>query len=136
MGTFRVQIEVGDPEGRRFESVEALVDTGATNTTLAASVLEGLGVNPYTTTVFQLADGSELELSVGRTWVRVDGQQEFTQVVFAGEGTQPILGAVTLEEMGLAVDPVGRRLQPVRKYLMSSVYLRPLDRPYGHPISG
>jgi len=118
MGTFRVEIEVGDPEGTRFESVEALVDTGATNTTLPASILEDLGVTPYTTTVFQLADGRELELGVGRTWVRVDGRQEFTQVVFAGERTEPILGAVTLEEMGLAVDPVGRRLQPVRKYLM------------------
>jgi clan AA aspartic protease len=129
MGTFRVQIEVGDPEGKRFESVEALVDTGATNTTLPASVLERLGVTPYTTTVFQLADGRELELSVGRTWVKVNGHQEFTQVVFSGEGTEPILGAVTLEEMGLAVDPVGRRLQPVRKYLMSSAL--PLDRPSG-----
>jgi len=118
MGTFRVQIEIGDPEGKRFESVEALVDTGATNTTLPASVLERLGVTPYTTTVFQLADGRELELSVGRTWVRVDGQQEFTQVVFAAEATEPILGAITLEEMGLAVDPVSRRLLSVRKYLM------------------
>ncbi len=118
MGAFRVQIEVGDPEGKRFEVVDALVDTGATNTTLPSELLQGLGVAPYTTTVFELADGRQLQLGVGRTWVKVDGQQEFTQVVFAGEGTEPILGAVTLEEMGLAVDPVKRRLQPVRKYLM------------------
>lgn len=118
MGTFRVQVEVGDPEGKRFQTVEALVDTGATNTTLPSPLLADLGVTPYTTTVFELADGRQLELGVGRTWVKVDGWQEFTQVVFAGEGTEPILGAVTLEEMGLAVDPVKRRLQPVRKYLM------------------
>ncbi len=118
MGTFRVQVEVGDPEGKRFETVDALVDTGATNTTLPSPLLIDLGVTPYTTTVFELADGRELELGVGRTWVRVDGQQEFTQVVFAGKETEPILGAVTLEEMGLAVDPVRRRLQPVHKYLM------------------
>ncbi len=118
MGTFHVQIEVGDPEGNRFQAVDALVDTGATNTTLPAKLLEGLGVAPYTTTVFELADGRELRLDVGRTWVKVNGQQEFTQVVFAAEGTEPILGTVTLQEMGLAVDPVKRRLQPVRKYLM------------------
>jgi clan AA aspartic protease len=116
--TFRVRIEVGDPEGKRFQAVEALVDTGATNTALPSSLLAELGVSPHTTTVFELADGRELELGVGRTWVRVDGQQEFTQVVFAGEATEPILGAITLEEMGLAVDPVSRRLLPVRKYLM------------------
>ncbi len=118
MGTFRVQIEVGDPEGKRFQTVDALVDTSATNTTLPAPLLTGLGVTPYTTTVFELADGRELELEVGRTWVKVNGQQEFTPVVFASEGTEPILGAVTLEEMGLAVDPVRRRRQTVRKYLM------------------
>ncbi len=118
MSMFRVQVEVGDPQGKRFQAVDALVDTGATNTTLPASLLESLGVTPYTTAVFELSDGRQLELGVGRTWIKVDGQQEFTQVVFAGEGTEPILGTVTLEEMGLAVDPVKRRLQPVHKYLM------------------
>jgi clan AA aspartic protease len=120
MGTFRVQIEVGDPEGKRFQALDALVDTGAMNTTLPSPLLESLGVAPYTTTVFELADGRQVELGVGRTWVKVDGRQEFTQVVFAAEGTEPILGAVTLEEMGLAVDPVRRRLQPVHKYLMQT----------------
>jgi len=118
MGTFRVQIEVGDPQGKRFQPVDALVDTGATNTSLPSPLLESLGVTPHTTMIFELADGRELELAVGRTWVKVDAQQEFTQVVFASDGTEPILGAVTLEEMGLAVDPVKRRLQPVHKYLM------------------
>jgi len=118
MGTFRVEIEVGDPEGSRFESIEALVDTGATNTALPAPLRSSLGVTPYTRTVFELADGRDIELEVGRTWVRVDGQQEFTQVVFSAADAEPILGAITLEEMGLAVDPVSRRLLPVRKYLM------------------
>ncbi len=118
MGTFRVPIEIGDPQGQRFEAMEALVDTGATNTTLPAPVLGQLGVHPYRKSVFELADGTQLELNVGRTWVKVNGQQEYTQVVFGAEGSQPILGAVTLEEMGLAVDPVARRLVPVTKYLM------------------
>ena len=118
MGTFRVEIEVGDPEGSRFESIEALVDTGATNTALPAPLRSSLGVTPYTRTVFESADGRDIELEVGRTWVRVDGQQEFTQVVFSAADAEPILGAITLEEMGLAVDPVSRRLLPVRKYLM------------------
>lgn len=115
---FRVTIEVGDPEGTHYETIDALVDTGATNTTLPATLLRGLGVTPQRTMVFQLAHGRQLELDVGRTWVRVNGQQEFTQVVFAGEETEPILGAVSLEEMGLAVDPVAKRLQALAKYLM------------------
>ena len=41
MGTFRVTIEIGDPAGRHYETVEALVDTGATYTTVP--VVKGTG---------------------------------------------------------------------------------------------
>ncbi|MBI1886542.1 MAG: aspartyl protease family protein [Chloroflexi bacterium] len=109
---------MGDPQGQRFEPVEALVDTGATNTMLPASLLAQLGVQPYRKFRFELADASRLELEVGRTWVRVNGQEEFTQVVFGREGSSPILGAVTLQEMGFTVDPVREQLVSVDKYLM------------------
>lgn len=118
MGTFTVRIEVGDPTGSNFESLEALSDTGATNTAFPAALLRSLGVAPQGKSGYRIADGSRLELDVGRTWVRVDDKQEFTQVVSGPEGSRPVLGAVTIEEMGLSVDPVARRLVPVDKYLM------------------
>ena len=37
MGTFNVTIEIGDLNGQRFTEMEALVDTGATATMVAAS---------------------------------------------------------------------------------------------------
>ena len=118
MGVFRVPIEVGDPAGRNFEPVEATVDTGATNTVLPRTLLNRLGVTPHTKGRFRIADGRRLELDIGRTWVKVDGQQEFTQVVFGVDESRAILGAVTLEEMSLSVDPVSKRLVPVDKYLL------------------
>jgi len=118
MGVFKVPIEVGDPAARTFETVEAMVDTGATNTMLPADLLRKLGVTPYKKSVFELGDGREVEFELGRTWVKVDGQQEFTQVIFGADESEPLLGAITLEEMALAVDPVGRRLVPVHKYLL------------------
>ena len=45
MGTFSVPIEIGNPEGTRFEPVTALVDTGASYTSIAATVLRELGVD-------------------------------------------------------------------------------------------
>ena len=42
MGTFQVAIEVGDPDGQRYETVEALVDSGATYTTMPESLLRRL----------------------------------------------------------------------------------------------
>ena len=43
MGTFTVTLGVGDPQGRRYEEVEAMVDSGAAYTVLLASILESLG---------------------------------------------------------------------------------------------
>lgn len=116
MALFSVRIQVGDASGERFETVEALVDTGATNTALPGAMLRRLGILPHRRSTFELADGRQVELDIGRTWVRINGQQEYTQVVFGGDTTEPILGAVTLEEMGLRADPLGV-LVPRSRYL-------------------
>lgn len=112
MGTFRVSIESGDPRGQRYETVEALVDTGATYTTISAPLLERLGVPPHARDTFLLADGRRVERDIGRTWVRVDGRVELTLVVFGDPDTPSLLGAYTLEGLRLAADPVGRRRIP------------------------
>jgi len=113
MGTFSVTVEVGDPQAQRFHAVQALADTGASYTTLPASLLRDLGVTPHGQRPFLLATGGTVVREIGRTWVRIDGRVEMTIVVFADERALPLLGAVTLEEFGLGVDPVGRKLVPV-----------------------
>lgn len=118
MGTFRVIIEIGDPEGHRYEAVEALVDTGATYTAVPASLLARLGVVPHTRDTFILADGRRVERDVGCTWIRVNGRTELTLVVFGETGTEPLLGAHTLEGLRLTADPVSRQLIPVPGLLL------------------
>lgn len=120
MGTFSVRVEVGDPGGQRYEPVEALVDTGATYTVVPASILRRQGVTAYTTDPFVLADGRQMELELGHTWIRVDGRAVITLVVFGEEDVEPLLGAYTLEGVRLAADPVGRRLIPVPGRLMGT----------------
>ena len=110
MGIFSVPVEVGDPEGSRFERIEALVDTGATFTIVPAPILYRLGVEPRESGSFELADGSLRDFSIGETRVRVDGKEINSPVVFGDEAMEPILGAVTLEVLGRAVDPARRRL--------------------------
>lgn len=119
MGTFHVSIEIGDPAGLRYETVQALVDTGATHTTIPAPVLGRLGVVPHVRDMFVLADGRRVERDIGRTWVRVDGRAELTLVVFGEPDTHTLLGAYTLEGLRLAADPVGRRLISVPGLLSS-----------------
>ena len=113
MGTFRVDIEIGDPEGARFQAVNALVDTGASYTTVPGSVLGGLGVSPHDQFTFILADGRRIQRDVGRTWVRTNGKSEVTLIVFGEEGTDSLLGAYTLQGLLLGVDTPNERLIPV-----------------------
>jgi clan AA aspartic protease len=118
MGTFRVAVEVGDPQGRRWTRAEALVDTGATYTWLSESLLREVGVEPTFQFPFVLADGRRIERGMAETQIRLDGQQRTTLVVFGDAGTETLLGAYTLEGFGLSVDPVNRRLVPVPGFLM------------------
>ena len=113
MGIFNVELEVGDPEGRNYRTVEAMVDSGAAYTTLPASLLRGLGVEAHTDRTFVLADGSRIRRGFGRTWIRLEGQEDISPVVFWDEGATPLLGAVTLEIFSLGIDPVNSQLIPV-----------------------
>lgn len=118
MGTFRVPIEIGNVEGTRFETVDALVDTGASYSRAPRALLKRLGVHPQERWPFRIADGSVVDYEVGQGLVRLAGRSRFTVLVFGDEGQEPLLGAVTLEEFGLSVDPLHRRLVPVPALLM------------------
>ena len=118
MGTFYHPIEVGDPQGERFEGLEALVDAGASYTVVPTEVLQRLGVLVHDRVPFILADGRRIEREVGQTWVRVDGKAVIRLVVFGREGEAALLGADTLEGLLLTVDLVGRALVPRPGLLM------------------
>jgi len=113
MGIFRVPIEVGDPAASRFESVEALVDTGATYTWLPTDLLDRLGVRAEEQRPFVLADGREVSYGIAWIRIRIAGRTQPTIAVFGHPGSEPLLGVFTLEGFGLAADLVNRRLVPV-----------------------
>ena len=110
MGTFYWPMEVSSPDGLRWETVDALVDTGASHTVLPASLLRRLGVVPYRTVLHRIADGSRIPREIGETRLRVNGLQATRIVAFGGEDLPPQMGADTLQGILLAVDPVEERL--------------------------
>ncbi len=117
MGPFSVTIEIGDLYGQRFEEMEALVDTGATATMVAASALERLGITPTKRQIFEYANGARTELDMAPITVRIDGNETPTWVIFGEEESSPILGAHALEGLLLGVDPFGQCLIPVHGLL-------------------
>ncbi len=91
---------------------QALVDTGATDTFVPASVLKKLGIKPSELRTYELADGAELELAIGFGVIEVMGKAAGGTLVFAGEKELPLLGVTVLESAGFCVDPECERLIP------------------------
>jgi clan AA aspartic protease len=88
----------------------ALVDTGATDTFLPASVLRKLGIKPSGHRSYELADGTELDLPIGFGVVEILGRAAGGTLIFADEKTEPLLGVTVLESAGFWIDPQREQL--------------------------
>ena len=119
MGTFNIDVTVGNlSHPARNRTVSVMVDTGATYTTLPQEVVEELGCQTIGSRHVVLANGSDEEWSITYVWLTVDGREGPTYSLIGPPGGLALLGAVTLEEFALGVDPVAKRLVPVRSYLV------------------
>ena len=113
MGEVRADIIVANPRtGARSEEITALADTGATLTVIPGEILRGVGIQTLRTVSLVLADGRRAERDVGDAAVAVNGESVPCRVVFGAPGDAVLLGLTALEQLGLAVDPVQRRLLP------------------------
>ena len=110
MGTVKVTIGVGDPQGRQFEDLEVVVDMGSTYTAVPREMLQRLGVPVERSLPSETADGSIVPVDVGEATIRLEGLEFHTPVIFAGEGETNRLGMVSLGEAALTVDPLAGRL--------------------------
>jgi clan AA aspartic protease len=121
MGDVRVQVTVVNPRtGARSEEITALADTGATLTVVPGSLLETLGIEKIRSVVLVLADGRRAARDVGDAVVAVNGDSTPCRVVFGQPEDAALLGLTVLEQLGLAVDPVQRRLVSTDFLLYSS----------------
>ena len=111
MGTFQVSLEIRNPANHQSETVNALVDTGATYSVAPASLLLRLGIEPNRVMTFDIASGESVEYPTALAGFAAEGYSGFARIVFGPED-QYILGATTLEDLALAVAPKRRRLIP------------------------
>ncbi len=115
LGSFHVEIEVGGPARERWIAIDALVDTGAFITSVPTPILRDLGVQPAGKRRVRFGQGEVKDLDYGQTWLRFDGQEIMTFVLFNEENTTPLLGAYALEGLFMAVDPVAQQLVPLEE---------------------
>ena len=119
MGTVSVDLWVGSLFADAGTTVSALVDTGATNTMLPASLLRGIGIEPVERRFARVADGRRVDLQTAWARFSVQGRNAVARVAFGPEG-QYLVGATTLEDLTLVVDPVDQRLIDQEDLLMSN----------------
>ena len=119
MGVTYVSATISNPRnpGGEKATFAFLVDTGAIYSVLPASVLDALAVPRLKRQRFTLADGTQQEWDVGEAFFELGADVGTSQVIFGPEGATPLLGALTLESLGLMVNPVTRELLPMRLML-------------------
>ena len=116
--------ERGRPARLRF-----LVDTGAVYTVLPRSVWRRLRLRPRRTVEFTLADGGVIRRAVSTAWIEIARTSAPSPVVLGEADDGPLLGAVTLETLGLMVNPLSRELVPMRLTLAPLPFQAPEHAP-------
>jgi clan AA aspartic protease len=103
---------------RKSIAVDFLIDSGAIYSLVPAKQLKSIGIKPYRKLEFSLADGSLVTRRVGDAYFEFRGDGGAAPVIFGEDGDQPLLGATTLESLGLVLNPFQRQLHPMKLVLM------------------
>ena len=116
MGMMKKRVKVCNSKApeRSFEE-QFWVDTGALYSFVPEDYLENIGVEPAATRTLVLADGRQETRLLGFCDFQVEGLEGSIPcpVVFAPKGSLFLLGATALENFGVEVDTVNKRLKPI-----------------------
>lgn len=122
MGLTVLDVEVGNPAKPEVtETVEFLIDSGAVYSVVPATVLARLGIKPLAEQQFRLADGSKIIRKKGGALFKYQDNIGVADVIFGDEGDSVLLGAFTLESLGLVLDPLRRELKALPMILAHGV---------------
>ncbi|MDQ3062707.1 MAG: clan AA aspartic protease [Acidobacteriota bacterium] len=98
-------------------TVSFLIDSGANYTLLPKDIWEKLGLKAKKTLNFTLADGTKIERDISECRIEILGEDFHSPVILGEEGDESLLGSVTLEILGVVLNPFIRTLQPMRMML-------------------
>jgi predicted aspartyl protease len=118
MGMTGVRVRVvnlADPE--RWAEVDMVVDSGAIYSIVPATVLRRIGIEPREVQTVGLAHGGTVRRAIGDVRYEIDRSAGAAPVIFGRRGDASLLGVVTLEALGLRLDPLRHTLQPSKLML-------------------
>lgn len=113
-----LKVKIINPEQpRKSRECEFLVDSGAVYSVVPQDILKRLGIKPTSFQEFILANGEVVKKSVGNAYFEYEGKIRAAPVIFGDEGVF-LLGATTIEALGMILDPIRRELKPLPMLLM------------------
>src|SRR5437667_236654 len=108
-----LDLKIRNPQNPKKQTIgHFLVDSGAVFSVMPASVLKKLGIKPTYKQKFSLANGEVIEKEVGNGLFEYQKKLAASPIIF-GEENIYLLGAVTLESLGVILDPINRELKPL-----------------------
>jgi clan AA aspartic protease len=116
MGMTYIAGTVSGPTGKQA-SAEFLVDSGANYTLLPEPIWKAIELAAKRRMTFTLADGTHIERDISEVHIALPQGEGHTPVILGEPGDEALLGAVTLGELGLVLNPFQRSLQPARMML-------------------
>ena len=112
MGLTFLELEIANPANPAVtERLDFLIDSGAIYSVVPTPVLERLGIQPLATQEFRLANGTKVQRKKGLAIFKYGERIGGADVIFGEEGDTVLLGAFTLEALGLSLDPLRRELK-------------------------
>jgi len=124
MGIILTKAKISNPRQPRRHPIELefLIDTGAICSVVPAQVARKLALTKLEREEFTLADGTHRSYDIGEAFFEIGEKRGTSKVVLGPPNVTPLLGALTLESLGLMVNPVTREVSPIRLFLASSAH--------------
>jgi predicted aspartyl protease len=95
-------------------AVRFMVDSGAKYSLLPLADWRAIGLEAKRRMTFALADGTMIDRDVSECHIVLPQGDGHTPVILGEADDEALLGVVTLENLGLVLNPFNRTLQPVR----------------------
>jgi predicted aspartyl protease len=113
MGITYIEGQVRGDNGKT-ETVEFWVDSGVVYSLLPRKTWRAVGLKPKRQMTFSLADGTKVERAISEAFISLPQGEGHMPVILGEKGDEALLGVVSLEILGLVLNPFDRTLHPMR----------------------
>ena len=115
MGIVHIRGTVSGPKGS--EAVRFIVNSGAKYTLLPEKVWQKIGIEPKYDMDFSLVDGTIIKRNISECYIQLDLGEAHKPVILGETQDEALLGVITLEVLGVVINPFTREIQPMRLVL-------------------